>query len=170
MTKREKWIAEFKTSMSGAEAIEELKELEDHRGRDGIEELRDKILEACFMASYYEHSRDFYEIGRTMDRKFRNIESLLECIKKHPHFARVKAEHFLTLLGEKGILIHVDDTMVEMDLVRILETVIESICESTSLHVGNPRSVLGNIDYSKDLIDRNQKPEAGKIGLIYQKR
>ena len=180
MTKREKWIAEFKIRKNGAEAIEELKELEDHRGRDGIEELRDKILEACFFATDYERSRDFYEISRVMDKESLKIKPLLECIKQNEAVAWIKAENFLLLLAKKGISIHIkkkdedaEDTGIitfENDLPKILEIIVESIYESESSRYGDSCSVVGNIDYSKDLTGKNQPVDVSLMGLIFELR
>jgi hypothetical protein len=170
MTKREKWIAEFKISKAGKAAIEELKELEDERGPDGIKDLRDKILEACYLANYYERDNDFYEISRKMDRESRKIKPLLECIKTNKILAKIKANHFLFLLNKKGITFHGDDSIAENDLAKMLEIIVESLCESPSSLSGDPCSVVGNIDYSKDLTEINQRANISIMGLILELR
>ena len=97
---REKLIAKISTSTKGAKAIEQLKELEDDRGPEGINQLKERILEACFLATYYQRERDFYEVAREIDKESLKINTLLELLKNHTNYFKVKALHFTELLSD----------------------------------------------------------------------
>jgi len=188
MTKEE-FISTFTSSTKGKYAIESVKELEQvsdtleegekttesvndstekYKGPEGIKNLTNLILNACFSAYHYAREYDHYENARKIDRESHKLSQLLEQLEDNPHFFRVKAEHFVTSLADSGITLIGDDEKIKPNLTLALKVIIESLRDSSCLNSGNHRSVIGSINYDQDLLDRNQKPDVKTMGLIYE--